>query len=152
MTTSDAFCEDLKKITIEVPLKRKDGLILPPVPGNRYITDLLNDKVNGRPFFLNADSLAILSQNSNPKKLKITDVLTSKLNSTTVEKEKAKYKVGKRYKYYEMSIPIFSNDKKKAYVELGYHCGPLCGNGDAYFLVKTNGAWKIIKKIGTWIS
>jgi hypothetical protein len=64
---ANAFCDELKKITIEIPEKQKDGLLLPPRFENIYITDLLNDKVNGEVFFSSKDSLKLLAQNSNTK-------------------------------------------------------------------------------------
>jgi hypothetical protein len=51
-----------------------------------------------------------------------------------------------------MTIPIFSLDNQKAYVELGYHCGTLCGYGKAIYLKKVSGKWIIVKKFRTWIS
>ncbi len=146
------FCRELKKITVEVPIKRKDGLEYPPMPGNRYINSLLNDKVSGEIFFSSKDSLEILKQNSNPKKLEIDTVLSLKLNSTTFEIELAKKKNGKEYKFYYLSIPIFSIDRQKAFVELEHHCGSLCGSGTGFYLKKINGKWKVIKRWQTWIS
>jgi hypothetical protein len=45
-----------------------------------------------------------------------------------------------------MTIPLFSLDNQKAYVELGYYCGTLCGYGEAIYLKKINGKWTIVEK------
>ena len=149
---SIAFCTELRKITIEIPIKQKNGIIFPPAPGNIFINNLLNDKVNGEIFFSSKDSLAIILQNSNPEKIKIKESITEKLNTTTFEKEMTKRKKGKEYDFYEMTIPIFSLDKQKVYVELNHSCGALCGNGKGIYLKKINGKWKIVEKWETWIS
>ena len=151
-TNSILFCNQLKKTTIEIPVKRKDGLEFPPVPGNIYIKSLLNDKVNGEFFFTSKDSLSMLAQNSNPERIKIGSKVIDNLKSTTYEKEMLKRKNGKPSNFYEMSIPIFSLDKQKAYIELDHSCGSLCGNGKAYYLKKIKGKWKVIEKWETWIS
>jgi hypothetical protein len=149
---SIAFCTELRKITIEIPIKQKNGIIFPPAPGNIFINNLLNDKVNGEIFFSSKDSLAIILQNSNPEKIKIKESITEKLNTTTFEKEMTKRKKGKEYDFYEMTIPIFSLDKQKVYIELNHSCGALCGNGKGIYLKKINGKWKIVEKWETWIS
>ena len=146
------FCNELKKTTIEIPVETKDGLQFPPIPGNIYISTLLNNKVKGKPFFTSKDSLFILSQNSDTKKIKIGNTILQKLNSTTFEKELMKKEKGIPYKFYEMSIPLFSKDKQKAYVQLDYRCGSLCGHGKAYYLKKVNNNWIIVEKWRNWIS
>ncbi|MBF7093083.1 hypothetical protein IUY40_16240 [Flavobacterium sp. ALJ2] len=69
-----------------------------------------------------------------------------------MKKETLKQKIGERYNFYDMTIPIFSKDNTKAYVELNHHCGALCGEGKAFFLFKTNGEWGIIYKYIKWVS
>jgi hypothetical protein len=149
---SRTFCTELRKITIEIPIKQKNGIIFPPAPGNIFLNNLLNDKVNGEIFFSTKDSSTIMLQNLNPEKIKIKEIITEKLNTTTFEKEMIKRKKGKEYDFYEMTIPIFSLDKQKVYVELNHSCGVLCGNGKGIYLKKINGRWKIVEKWETWIS
>ena len=145
------FCNELRRVIVEIPTVRKDGLILPPSPRNIYITTLLKSELNGKTFS-SEDSSYILFQNSNLKKMKIDNKILHKLNATTFEKELIKIKNEKNYRFYEMSIPIFSLDKQKAYVQLGYHCGNLCGRGTSIYLRKLNGKWMIVQKWRTWIS
>lgn len=150
---SNMFCVDLVKLNIEIQEKRKDGIKTIPIPFNSVLLDnLLNRKINGEMFFSKKDSLTLIEQNSNPYKIRIDSEIISKINSTTREKELEKRKKGNLYRFYEMNIPIFSLDKNKAYVELGYHCGSLCGSGKAIYLKKINGKWKIIDIWQTWIS
>lgn len=54
--------------------------------------------------------------------------------------------------YIVMSVPVMSDDNKKALVEIEYHCGALCGSGNIYILEKKAGKWTIIYRIGRWIS
>lgn len=150
---SKMFCADLVKLNINVPEKRKDGIITIPIPFNSVLLDnLLNRKIKGEVFFSKKDSLTLIEQNSNPNIITIDSEIISEINSTTREKELEKRKKGELYRFYEMNIPIFSLDKNKAYVQLGYHCGGLCGSGKAIYLKKINGKWKIIATWRTWIS
>ena len=150
---SKMFCVDLVKLNINVPEKRKDGIITIPIPFNNVLLEnLLNRKIKGEVFFSKKDSLTLIEQNSNPNIITVDSEIISKINSTTREKELVKRKKGELYRFYEMNIPIFSLDKNKAYVEIGYYCGSLCGSGKAIYLKKINGKWKIIDTWQTWIS
>lgn len=151
---STAFCSELRKLNIHIPQKKnsEDFILLPPLSGGIYITQLLPSKIKGQTFFSSKDSLYLLEQNSNPDKLKIGKSIVEKLNTTTIEKTKIKRKNRQRSRFYEMTIPIFSADKQNAYVELDYECGGLCGSGQAIYLKKINGKWKIIVQWQTWIS
>lgn len=149
---SRTFCTELKKITIEFGKKQKNGKIYPPPHGKLYLYFLLNQKINGEIFFSSKDSSNIMLQNLNPERLKIKETITDKLNSTSFEKEMIKQKNGNQYDFYEMTIPIFSLDRQKAYVELDHYCGFLGGGGIAIYLKKINGKWKIVEKWRTWIS
>ncbi|NUY81889.1 hypothetical protein HUK80_13375 [Flavobacterium sp. MAH-1] len=150
--SSDQICNELKRVLIEIPVKQRNGSIYPAAWGNIYITDLLTQKIGNETFFKKEDSLTLIKQNSSPKKINIHHKILDRLASTTREKEKEKSKIGAKYGYYEMSIPLFSKDGKKAYVELGYYCGGLCGNGKSFQLEKVSGNWKIINEWETWMS
>jgi hypothetical protein len=149
---SGMLCEELIKLDIYVPEKSKNGeIVIPPPPiGNVSIGDLLHYGKGG--FFSVKDSLYLLNQNSNPQKFTIDKVQFEKFKLTTREKEISKMKAKKSFDFYEISIPIFSSDNKKAYVELSHYCGTLCGDGRSIYLEKVNEKWKIISKRETWIS
>jgi hypothetical protein len=155
-TGSGMFCEELIKLDIYIPEKRKDNKPIPPPPLPSFndisIKNLLFFKIENEMFFTSKDSLNLLQQNLNPKKLKIERDVVSKINLTTKEKEKNKQKKGESYNYYEMTIPIFSSDNQKAYLQLNHYCSGLCGSGQSIYLKKINGKWKIIDKWLTWIS
>ena len=152
ITDSRMFCNELKNIVIEVPVKRKDKLIPPPFPGNRYINEIVNAKIENELFFSKQDSLYIMEQSLNQQKFKIDKAIINKLNVTTFKNEIEKRENGKQYNFYEMKIPIFSLNRKQVYVELDHRCGSLCGSGKAIYLKKISGKWIIIEKWQTWIS
>lgn len=149
---STMFCCELRRLNIYIPEKRRDGLTLPAPPQDIYITELVNSKKREESFFSSKDSLYILQQNSNPERLIIEENLINKLNVTTFKKAQIQSKTVQQFRFYDMTIPVLSLDRQKAYVQLGYHCGSLCGNGKAIYLKKINGKWIIIQKWETWIS
>lgn len=53
---------------------------------------------------------------------------------------------------YTLSLPLISLDRTKAFIQVGYHCGNLCGYGKNVYLRKEGGAWKIVKSYETWVS
>jgi len=150
------FCEELIKLDIYIPERRTDNEPIPPPPPPSFndisIENLLYSKIENEIFFTSKDSLYLLQQNLNPQTRKIEKEVVEKINSTTKEKELKKKKLGESYNFYEMTIPIFSSDNQKAYLELNHYCGGLCGSGKSIFLKKINGKWKIIDKWRTWIS
>lgn len=149
---SKSLCVELIKINIEIPVKGEKNN-LPPIPFNNItINKLLSLKIENERFFLSTDSIYLTSQNSEQKIFSLEQKVVAKINSTTNEKEISKQKRGEKYEFYEMTIPLFSKDRTKAYVELNHYCGSLCGSGKAILLSKINGKWSIVDKYRTWIS
>lgn len=147
------FCDSLIKLDIHIPEKRmKEGdLPPPPLPFHSIsIYDLLSEKDSLT--FKPKDSLFLINQNSGIGKLAIEKTLADKINITTKGQEIDKKESGKSYDYYEMTIPLFSSDYKKAYVILNHYCGRLCGGGRSIWLEKKNGKWIIIHQSTRWIS
>lgn len=64
---SRTICNELKKLRIFIPEKRKDGLALPPPPRDIYITSLIDNPLKKEIFFSSKDSSYLLMQNSNPE-------------------------------------------------------------------------------------
>lgn len=150
---STMICSELKKLKIYIPPKtNNDDFVLIPKSDGIYITSLIPFKIKETTIFSSKDSLHLLEQNSNPQKLKIKKTIINQLNTTTINEIEVRCKKGKRSKFYEMTIPIFSMDQQSAYVELDYHCGGLCGSGQAIFLKKIKSKWKIIIQWRSWIS
>lgn len=148
------FCDSLIKLDIYIPEKRmKEGnLPPPPLPFHSIsIYDLLSEKKDSSSF-PSRDSLFLINQNSGIGKLAIEKTLAEKINITTKGQEIDKKESGKSYDYYEMTIPLFSSDYKKAYVILNHYFGRLCGGGRSIWLEKKNGKWIIIYQSRTWIS
>ena len=145
--------ENLTKLIIIIPEKEKSGIETIPLPffNNVEIKNLIGKKINGKIFFTKKDSLNIINQNEYPENIKLDKRILNKINSISYEEAKAKYK-RENLDLYEMSIPIFSSNNKKAYVQLNNHCGRLCGEGIEIFLEKLNGKWKIIYKRTAWVS
>jgi len=131
----------------------EDSLIVIIEENKLMINDLFEfwqiEKSKG---FDKKDSLYLLSQNTNPDSLRISNNLLNKIEHLKLSKTLNEIKKGNHKKYFTFTIPIISKDKTKAYVESGYHCGGLCGSGRAYFLEKIDGKWKVIAKWRTWIS
>jgi len=153
---SKMFCENFIKLDIYIPEKRKENEPIPPPPKPSFndvsIEDLLNNKIENQMFFTSKDSIFLLEQNLKPNKLKIENEIIEKINATSKNIELEKKKIGKSYNYYEMTIPIFSKDKQKAYLELNHYCDGLCGSGKSIYLKMINGKWKIVAKRKSWIS
>lgn len=147
------FCSELRKLNIYIPPKKtNDDFVLLPKQNGVYITNLIPTKIKGISFFSSRDSLYILKQNSNHKKLKIKKTIVDKLNETTIEKVEKRRENKQRSRFYEMTIPVFSLDRQSAYVQLDYECGGLCGNGNVIYLKKIKGKWQIIVQWQSWIS
>lgn len=51
----------------------------------------------------------------------------------------------------EITIPVFSLDHNKAYVEVDFNIAD-AGHGEAYFMVKENNQWRVKLKYQTWIA
>lgn len=149
---SNFLSTELRKLPIDIPERQDNGLIPPPAPGRIYLSEILNDVINNEVFFSTKDSSNLIAQNSNPSKFEIDKSVLKNINFTTTDKEVKKQKKEDFYRFYAMTIPIFSLDNKKAYVELDYHCGTLCGYGNAIYLKKIRGKWIIVEKVKTWIS
>ena len=54
--------------------------------------------------------------------------------------------------YYSVRKPIFNNTYDKAYLVIGYICGPYCGHIISYILEKVNNRWIIKETLGFSVS
>jgi hypothetical protein len=143
------ICLNLKKIIVknncfEEP-KANDKIIVIKVPEKSFIQqkNVCIEKIyNSNPinnlFFLKSDSLNIVNQNETFKTFKIPKSITQ--NFKTVELTK-NLKITK--KFIQFSIPIFSKDNTKEYLEIDYHSNNENSCGSSIYLEKTNGKWKI---------
>ncbi len=94
---SKMFCENLIKLNIYIPEKRKKNEPIPPPPppffNEASIENLLNEKIENQIFFSTKDSLFLLEQNLKPKELKIENEIIEKINATSKDIEIQKRKI-----------------------------------------------------------
>lgn len=139
----------LKKVKIVLPNSNKE--IIAPINKDEIILDEIYNSKFERAFSKH-DSLYLLSQNTNPDSLEISNKLKEKYNYSRLSKILKDRDNGNYYQYYEFEIPLFSKDNKTAHIELNYHSKGYFGRGIAYSLKNENGKWKIIDRRGTWIN
>jgi hypothetical protein len=88
--------------------------IPPPPPGGYYYRDLLEFLSPVNQIERHKDSISLSSQSKRPEKMFIADSIFQKFAKESRH-------------IYEFNAPVFSFDKKRAYVEYWDNCGPLCG-------------------------
>lgn len=143
---------DLSKMKVIVPEISPKGLTRVYLENMVDISELLNAKVKGENFFSEDDSLYFLFQNDTLKQFRINEKFANKLTQTTFAEQSNRRKTNERINYYDLTIPVFSLDNKKAYVEVTYNCSGLCGGATAIYLEKINGVWTIMHTLTLWIS
>ncbi len=143
------ICINLKKVIVQTkcfePTKINNKVIVMKLPEKSFnkqtevcIEKIYKSKPINNSFFLKNDSLNIVNQNENFKPLKIPKNITLKFK--TVELTKNIKITGK---YIQFSIPIFSKDNKKAYLEFDHYSDTENSYGNSLYLEKVNGKWKI---------
>lgn len=142
---------DLQKIKI---YKSDSGL--PPSPPSRSfslvgINELINEKYHKQKLFSRIDSAYLFFQNDTLQKLKLNATTLSGFTLTTIDSVLKKDNLRKSYPYIAITIPVFSLDQKKAYLEINDYCG-MCGGGIGVYLKKINGRWEIIESFSIWMS
>lgn len=78
--------------------------------------------------------------------------LDKTFSSKKAVKNWEKYYNAHRAGYYEISQPIFSQDKKTAVIYMSYKCGVTCGHGTATLYHYENGKWVVVRNLFTWIN
>jgi hypothetical protein len=142
------MASDLDKLVVLEPMKLDS---FQPPSLSKSIENLMTIAVNGKRFFIQDDSDYILSQNKVFKHIDLAKEFTGKyyLTTTAIEnKRTGNY----GNSYYSFSVPIFSKDMKRVYIELDDNCRGLCGSGGYFLLEKVNYRWKIITYKMLWIS
>jgi hypothetical protein len=143
---------ELIKLQIVAPQKPDvNGVTHFPLGMSIEITDLLSKKVNNQTFFSSKDSIYLQFQNKNSKKIILDENINDKIKQIDL-REKRTTKSSFENRYYTFTIPYFSLDKTKVYIEVTHYCPYMCSSADAFFLEKQNGKWKIISKQLLWIS
>ena len=150
------ICLNLKKIIVNnkcfVETKTNDKIIIVKLPektftneGEVCIEKIYKSKPIENIFFLKNDSLNIVNQNETFKTFKIPKSIIRKFK--TIEKTK-NVKVAE--KYIQFSIPIFSTDNTKAYIEFDHYSNNDNSYGKSIYLEKRNGKWNIKYVEANW--
>ncbi|MFV5692772.1 hypothetical protein ACM55K_12160 [Flavobacterium sp. LT1R49] len=147
-TDSTSLCSELNKLEIRIGKYPKPGEIV-TVSLDKNKVDVQNLLFDKKRFFSENDSLFLLSQNKGLKTFNIDKNSFDKVQMITRKEIKSSKRNSLRY--YEISIPIFSKDNTKAYVEVNKHILSF-GSGYIVYLEKVNGKWKIISERMTWIT
>lgn len=145
------LCLDLKKIKV---YKTNENLKkMPPTPMNGvYLKNLFYTYYELKPFFNKSDSLNLLSQNDILNNFVVDNKNFKKYKTITLDELKEKHKIKNEINYFYLTIPIFSSDNNKAYVEVVERCGGECGGAEALYLEKINNKWKITFRRQLWVS
>ena len=108
-------------------------------------------KINRKSFFEKTDSLDILSQNKLFNTFRIEKALLKGIKFISFKEVEKNISSEMNNSFYSMTIPIFSANRKKAYVEWDHNC-TLCGSGTALFLEKVQDRWVIVLEKNLWVS
>jgi hypothetical protein len=142
--------KELKKLKV-YSLNKSDEK-RPPKPENGiYLDDLFYYHLDIK-FIPEKDSLNLLNQNEVLNKYVINNSFSKKINLTTFEIQKSKRKANQDAEFVYLTFPIFSSDNTKAYVEIVNVCFGDCGSGQAVYLEKKNGKWKILYHRQLWVA
>jgi hypothetical protein len=130
----------------------KDCDTVPPIgQETTNIGRLLREQLNNNYFFFRRDSSYLVFQNDVIKSFRIDNEFLKIIKLTDNEEVTRIRRTGQFARYYEITLPLFSLDDKKAFVELTYRC-PTCGYALTIFLEKRNGKWRILHQRADWES
>jgi hypothetical protein len=140
-----SFKDNPREITIKATtlnndiLKRNYAGLATPLKNGIYIGNITLDS-SWKPFLNQADSMKLNLTSYEISRFKIPGftIHFSELNKTS--------------EGINVSLSNILFSKNRAIVEVGYTCGPLCGEGRIYFLEKKNKKWQVISFLLTWIS
>jgi len=146
------FCEDLQKLKIDHVEKGK-------LPKSAEVNSELIEFLIGFPdipqekfFFSKSDSLYIEFQSKNFNAFKLSQNDFNEVAVRSAKEIRNDSKKVKYFSYYQATIPIISEDGKKAYVKYTINCSGLCGSGYQVFLEKMKGKWIVVKYHQEWVS
>ena len=148
-STSIPLSKELQKLKVyHLDLNAKN---IPPKPENGiYLDDLFYYHLDVN-FIPKKDSLNLLNQNQVFKTYLIDNSFSKKIKLTTFKEQKKKFRANRDAVFLYLTIPIFSSNNNKAYVEINEICFGNCGWGKGIYLEKKNGKWKIVYKRELWV-
>lgn len=135
MVQTDCFEEPIANDTLKIIKLPEKSFIN---QGEVCIEKIYNSRSNNNLFFLKTDSLSIVEQNQSFTTLKIPKSITQKFKTVAFAKN---LKIVD--KYIQFSIPIFSKDNTKAYVQCDHYTTNESSYGVSIYLMKIDGKWKI---------
>lgn len=148
-STAIPLSKELKKLKVHKLSSNLEHIPPKPVDGI-YLDDLFYYRLEIS-FIPKKDSLNLLNQNETLKNYRIENSLSKKIKLTTFQEQKNKSQANQDAEFLYLTIPIFSSDNTKAYMEVSKICFGNCGWGRAIYLEKKNGKWKIVYKNQLWI-
>lgn len=118
---------------------------IPLPPGFFGVRDLLDLEHNNLPFFTQNDTLFLIQQGLNKQK--------GLLDSTLIPAHDLTYTLTQSgdKQVYVLSLPLFSQDSLRAYMQVNQYCRPMCSYGKDFLLEKKDGQWHVVEKEDTWI-
>ncbi len=123
--------------------EKKSNVKIGPPPYSDYFYPDIKSEFKG--FMLNMEDINFLElQKRQSTRIELSDSIFGDRKSTKVEKTK------NSYVYF--SLPLFNAQLNLAYLQMGLHCGHLCGIGQTVLLIKKNGKWRIVKRHADWVS
>lgn len=139
---------DLTKIIVSL----KDATIPSPIGfATMNVKWLLGKGRDNQYFFSKRDSSYLFFQNGAIKSFKIDCPFFKIIKLTSNAQIQENEKSDGFFRHYDLTLPMFSSDGKRALVEFNYYC-PLCGYGMIIYLEKINGKWRIKRQEETWKS
>lgn len=153
--TSLPICTSLKKLNIRTDLKEQNKIkdsvsIIKLAPIGNIIsqnTEIFIEKlIVVKSVFNQKDSLNFVSQNFCLSNLYIPKNISKSAKTISLDELKNQ-KINTQYMM--ISIPIFSSDNMKAYVEIDYYSKNR-NFGESFFLVKIGEKWKVVYSRGNW--
>lgn len=148
------ICLNLKKVIVKTKCTEEvnDEISIIKLPERSFtnpaevcIEKIYKPKSIDNSFFLKNDSLNIVNQNKTFNAFKIPKSITQKFKTVELSKN---LKITE--KYIQFSIPIFSKDNTKVYLEFDHHSDNEKSYGNSIYLEKVNGKWKIKYIEGNW--
>lgn len=140
ISTEDIYAEPTRPSVVKLPPR------LPIILQNTeiYIQMLLKANLKGEKIFSSRDSINFAEQNNCFLKYTLPRKISKKLKTISVSK------IDKTEGYIILSIPIFSEDNKKAYMEVDCYRKEL-PYGISVFLEKKENVWQVIHTKDIWV-
>ncbi|RSK23803.1 hypothetical protein [Hymenobacter metallilatus] len=127
---------------------------VPALPKTFDITlrQLLYYKHQGIPFFSQRDSLFLIQQHQNQHTGLVDTTLFAADDFFWLQDKENRAWPKEHLDYFRFSLPLFSQDSTKAYIQMDHNCAGGCGGGVAYFLKKEKGMWRKIFAARRWFN